>query len=157
LQKCASEKYGLNGEKTVSRGWMAAVKRVWKRDKGDEMFKLEEKHLDAAKEIARKHRQKKSCDNCYERGWIGTTDQNLLVLCTRCVDMDAAMEEWKTYVSGHEDLKEHFSELFEEKPVTEDEEERVLPPAHEHKKETAQNRQSFIPGQRRPGHTKKIG
>ncbi len=121
------------------------------------MFKLEEKHLEAAQAIARKHRQKKSCDNCYDRGWIGTTEQNLVVLCTRCVDMDAAMEDWKAYVSANEDLKEHFSELFEEKPIEEEEEERVLPNAHEHKREIPQARQSFIPGQRRPGHAKKIG
>ncbi len=121
------------------------------------MFKLEEKHLDAAQEIARKHRRKKSCDICYDRGWIGITDQNLLVLCTRCVDMEAAMEEWKTYVSEHEDLKEHFSELFEEKPVEEETEEHVLPKTHEHKKDHSQAKQAFIPGQRRPGHTKKIG
>ncbi len=121
------------------------------------MFKLDDKHLEAAQTIAGKHRRKKSCDNCYDRGWIGTTDQNLLVLCTRCVDMDAAVEEWKTYVTGHEELKEHFSELFEEKPVTEEEEEHVLPAAYEHKKEHTQAKQNFIPGQRRPGHAKKIG
>ena len=121
------------------------------------MFKLEEKHLEAAQEIARKHRRKKSCENCYDRGWIGITDQNLLVLCTRCVDMEAAMEDWKAYVSEHEDLKEHFSELFEEKPVEEENEEQVLPKTHEHKKEHPQAKQAFIPGQRRPGHAKKIG
>ncbi len=121
------------------------------------MFKLEEKHLEAAQEIARKHRRKKSCENCYDRGWIGITDQNLLVLCTRCVDMEAAMEDWKAYVSEHEDLKEHFSELFEEKPVEEKTEEQVLPKTHEHKKEHPQAKQAFIPGQRRPGHAKKIG
>ena len=121
------------------------------------MFKLDDKHLEAAQKIAGKHRRKKSCDNCYDRGWIGTTDQNLVVLCTRCVHMDAAMEEWKTYVSEHEELKEHFSELFEEKPVTEEEEERVLPAAHEHKRDHLQTKQNFVPGQRRPGHSKKIG
>ena len=121
------------------------------------MFTLDEKHLDAAKEIALKHRRKKSCDICYDRGWIGTTDHNLLVLCPRCVDLEAAMEDWKAYVSGHEDLKEHFSELFEEKPAVEQEEERVVPAAHEHKKEHPQAKQAFVPGQRRPGHAKKIG
>lgn len=121
------------------------------------MFKLDEKHLEAAQEIAKKHRRKKSCDSCYDRGWIGITEQNLVVLCTRCVDMDAAMEEWKSYVSDHEDLKEHFGELFEEKPVEEEEEERVLPKAYEHKKDNPLAQQNFVPGQRRQGHTKKIG
>jgi len=76
------------------------------------MFTLDEKHLEAAKKIALKHRKKKSCDHCYDRGWIGVNDQNLLILCTKCVEMDAAMEDWKAYVSGHKDLKEHFAELF---------------------------------------------
>jgi len=125
--------------------------------KGENMFKLEEQHLEAAQEIAGKHRRKKSCDACYDRGWIGTTDQNLLVLCTRCVDMEAAMEEWKQYVSEHEELKEHFSELFEEKPELEEEEGSVMPKAYEHFKEQQQAQQKFVPGQCRQGHTKKIG
>lgn len=84
------------------------------------MFILEEKHLDQAKIIASNARTKKTCNNCYDRGYIGTTEDNLLVLCTKCVDMDKAMEDWKEYVSQHEDLKEHFHELFEEKPAEEE-------------------------------------
>lgn len=120
------------------------------------MFKLEDHHLEAAQQIAGKHRQKKSCDYCYDRGWIGITEQNLLVLCTRCVDMDAAMEEWKAYVNGHEDLKEHFSELFEDKKVEEGDGEHVLPPAHEHKRSNPRDATTFIPGQKRTGRAKKI-
>lgn len=121
------------------------------------MFRLDDQHLEVAQEIAHKHRRKKSCDECYDRGWIGITDNNLLVLCTRCVDMDAAMAEWKAYVGEHEDLKEHFSELFEEKEVETEATEHVLPAAHEHKKNHLQSKQQFIPGQSRPGHAKKIG
>jgi hypothetical protein len=118
--------------------------------KGDAMFTLDEKHLDAAKKIAAKHRRKKSCDHCYDRGWIGVNDQNLLIICTKCVEMEKAMEEWKNYVSGHEELKEHFSELFEEKPVEEKEEHAVLP--HEHKKQHPNPmKQNFVPGQKRTG------
>lgn len=120
------------------------------------MFILEEKHLEAAQQIAAKHRRKKSCDSCYERGWIGVTEQNLLVLCTRCVDMESAVEDWKTYVTEHEDLKEHFSELFEEKEVEEQETDHVLPPAHEHRRDTLKSREGFVPGQKRMGRTKKI-
>jgi hypothetical protein len=122
------------------------------------MYKLEEKHLEAAQEIAKKHRRKKSCDVCYDRGWVGISEQNLLVLCTRCVDMDAALEEWKEYVSGHEDLKEHFSELFEEKKAGEGEDgENAVSNPHLHKKEHFQAQQSFVPGQKRMGRAKKIG
>jgi hypothetical protein len=147
------------------------------------MFTLDEKHLDKAKEFAAKHRRKKSCDDCYDRGWIGTTDQNLLVLCTRCVDLEAALADWKAYVSEHEELKEHFAELFEEKEVEEAEESKqaapvaqkqnrtrwrltishneeskqAAPVAQKHRKENVQARNTFVPGQKRMGHSKKIG
>jgi hypothetical protein len=120
------------------------------------MFILNDVHLEAAQEIAKKHRRRRSCDHCYDRGWIGTNEQNLLVLCTHCVDMDAAVAEWKEYVSGHEDLKEHFSELFEEKNVEDAEEERALPNPHEHKKSHLHAEQNFVPGQKKTGRAKKI-
>ncbi len=121
------------------------------------MFRLDDKHLEAAQQIAARHRRKKSCGECYDRGWIGTTDQNLLVLCTRCVDMDAAIEEWKAYVGEHEELKEHFSELFEEKKIEEAETAHVVPEKREHHKDSALARNAFVPGQKRTGHQKKIG
>lgn len=115
------------------------------------MFTLDEKHLEAAKKIALKHRRKKSCDHCYDRGWIGVNDQNLLILCTKCVDMDASMEDWKTYVSGHKDLKEHFAELFEEKPVEEEKEEHKVLPHDLKKPHPNPMKQTFVPGQKRTG------
>jgi hypothetical protein len=78
------------------------------------MFRLDDKHLEKAKEIALKNRKKKSCNKCYDRGYIGVTEENLLVICTKCVDIDKAMEDWKEYISDFPDLKEHFKELFEE-------------------------------------------
>ncbi len=78
------------------------------------MFRLDEKHLEKAKEIALKNRKRKSCNKCYDRGYIGVTEENLLVLCTKCVDIDKAMQDWKEYVAQFPDLKEHFKELFEE-------------------------------------------
>jgi hypothetical protein len=122
------------------------------------MFILEERHLDEAKRIALKHRKKKSCDTCYDRGWIGANDQNLLILCTKCVDMEPAMEDWKAYVSEHEDLKEHFSELFEEAPAEESELEKEKEKEHEvtsqhnfKKIPQANAKNAFVPGQKRTG------
>ena len=120
------------------------------------MFKLDDKHLEAAQAIAEKHRTKKRCDNCYDRGWIGINDQNMLVLCTRCIDMDAAMEEWKAYVIQHEELKEHFSELFEEHAVEEATPEFEKPSPHELRKAAPIAKNSFAPGQKRTGRSKKI-
>lgn len=121
------------------------------------MFKLDDKHLEAAQKIAKEHRKKKSCDNCYDRGWIGVSEQNLVVLCTRCVDMEAAMNSWKEYVNQHEELKEHFSELFEEKAVETETETTQKPKEHEHNKSNPTTTRSFTPGNRRTGHSKKIG
>lgn len=120
------------------------------------MFKLDDTHLEAAQAIAAANRNKKSCDTCYDRGWIGVSEQNLLVLCTRCVDMDAAMAEWKEYVSQHEELKAHFSELFEEKEVEEQESGSAMPTKTEHKREHVKATSAFVPGQKRTGRAKKI-
>ncbi|HHZ15296.1 MAG TPA: hypothetical protein GX398_04200 [Candidatus Cloacimonetes bacterium] len=122
------------------------------------MFKLDEKHLEAAQKMAAAHRTKKSCDTCYDRGWVGVSEQNLLVLCTRCVDMEAAMADWKEYVSQHEELKEHFSDLFEEKEEVEQQEDTgsAMPTRNEHKKDHIKAKQTFIPGQKRTGRAKKI-
>lgn len=78
------------------------------------VFRLEEKHLEAAKEIAVRNRKKRSCGKCYDRGYIGVSEENLLVLCPKCVDMEKAQSEWKEYVIAHEDLHEHFADLLKE-------------------------------------------
>ena len=78
------------------------------------MFKLDDKHLNKAKEFAAHNRKKKSCNNCYDRGYIGTTPENTLVLCPKCVDVDEVMEVWKNYVKDIPELKEQYSELFED-------------------------------------------
>lgn len=84
------------------------------------MFRLDEKHLEAAKEIAVRNRKKRSCNKCYDRGYIGVNEENLLIICPKCVDMEKAQSEWKDYVSGQEDLKEHFAYLFEEEEAGEE-------------------------------------
>ncbi len=78
------------------------------------MFKLEEKHLEKAKEIAIQNRKKKNCKNCYERGYIGTTPENTIVLCPKCADIEKIMGLWKDYVKEISELKEQYKELFEE-------------------------------------------
>ncbi|MCF7793626.1 MAG: hypothetical protein K9N09_04920 [Candidatus Cloacimonetes bacterium] len=78
------------------------------------MFKLDEKHLEKAKEFAARNRKKKSCGNCYDRGYIGVTPENTLALCHKCVDMEKALEDWKNYVAEIPELKEQYQELFED-------------------------------------------
>ncbi|HOE91846.1 MAG TPA: hypothetical protein PKZ69_05315 [Candidatus Cloacimonadota bacterium] len=84
---------------------------------------LEEKHLEKAKEIVLKHRKKRSCKKCYDRGYVGLTLENTLVVCDKCIDIDQAMDEWKEYVKLDEKLVEDFHDLFEEEPQEEGAEE----------------------------------
>ena len=78
------------------------------------MYKLPDEHLQKAIEIAQNNRIKKNCKVCYDRGYIGTTEENLLVICHKCVDLDKSMEDWKKYIKTVPELMEHFQSLFEE-------------------------------------------
>ena len=75
---------------------------------------LEEKHHQIVKEIIQRNRKKKSCNKCYDRGFIGFTTEKSIIPCEKCVDTDAAMEEWKKYVAQDNELKEHYQEFFDE-------------------------------------------
>lgn len=78
------------------------------------MFKLEEKHLQKAKEIAQICRKKKKCNLCYDRAYIGLTPENTLVLCNKCVDSEKAIALWKEYVKDIPELKDFYADLFVE-------------------------------------------
>ncbi len=78
------------------------------------MYKLPEEHLEQAKKIARENRKRKSCNLCYDRAWTGVNQDNFLILCHKCVDMEKAHEAWKEYVRGVPELKAEFPELFED-------------------------------------------
>lgn len=79
-----------------------------------EEFRLDDKHLEKAKEIASAARKRRSCGVCYDRGWAGVAQDNTIILCHKCVDGDKAFEDWKAYVAEDPELREHYSELFEE-------------------------------------------
>jgi hypothetical protein len=87
-----------------------------------EEFRLDDKHLEKAKEIAVGSRKRRSCNLCYDRGWTGVAQDNTIVLCHKCVDGEKAFTEWKDYVAGIPELREHYSELFEEEAAEEEEE-----------------------------------
>ena len=75
---------------------------------------LAENHLEKAKEIALNNRKKRTCKKCYDRGYIGLTPENTLVICEKCVNVDAAMEEWKEYVK-QDPADGRFKDLFGKK------------------------------------------
>ena len=82
--------------------------------------RLPDAHLDEARRIIAAHRTKKNCKSCYDRGYVGTNQDNMLVPCSKCVDGDAVMEAWRTYVRQDEELSALYGDYFEEE---EDEEE----------------------------------
>jgi len=78
------------------------------------MYKLPDEHLMKARELAVNNRIKKKCKTCYDRGYIGVTEDNLLVPCMKCVDMEKVTELWKEYVRSVPELFEQFQDLFED-------------------------------------------
>ena len=86
---------------------------------------LEEKHQKRAIEIVQSNRTKKSCNKCYDRGYVGFTPDKTVVPCEKCVDLDKAYNAWKDYVAQNEDLKEQFPEVLEEAPNEADETEET--------------------------------
>ena len=45
---------------------------------------------------------------------LGTNQDNMLVPCNKCVDSDAVMEAWRTYVRENEELNALYGDYFEE-------------------------------------------
>ncbi|MCL1827813.1 MAG: hypothetical protein FWG20_07260 [Candidatus Cloacimonetes bacterium] len=84
-------------------------------------MELSEKDQAAAIKIIQECRKKKSCNTCYDRGYIGFTPEKMLVPCDKCVDLEKAMAGWKEYVSKDKKLREEFKELFEDDTETPDE------------------------------------
>ena len=104
---------------------------------------LDEKHQQVAKEIIQRNRKKKSCNKCYDRGFIGFTTDKTIIPCEKCVEIEVAMEEWKRYVAGDEVLKEQFKELFEDDKTEETTSDDTLEP--EAKTEESNQADSITP------------
>ena len=86
----------------------------------EEVPRLPDEYLGKAREIAVAKRTKQRCKICYDRGYIGTNQNNMLVPCSKCVDVDAVMVDWKNYVAETPELKEIYGDYFEEEEVVED-------------------------------------
>ena len=79
----------------------------------EEIARLPDAHLARAKEIVAEHRTKKRCKSCYDRGYIGYNQNNMLVPCGKCVDTEAVMDAWRTYVRETAALAELYGDYFE--------------------------------------------
>jgi hypothetical protein len=76
-------------------------------------YKLPDEHLVQAKDMVLRYRRKKKCNHCYDRGFLGYSEENLLVICHRCVDQDKVLEEWNAYVRAVPELWAEFREDVE--------------------------------------------
>lgn len=89
----------------------------------EEIPRLPDEHLAHAKEIVVGKRNGKSCKQCYERGYVGVNQHNMLVPCSKCVDGDAVMVEWREYVRTTPELSDLYGDYFDEEEEAEEEEE----------------------------------
>ncbi len=80
----------------------------------DKVPKLPDEHLEKAKEFVLGHRNRKNCKSCYDRGYQGINELNMLVTCPKCVDGEALMVEWRAYVKDTPALAEMYGDYFEE-------------------------------------------
>ena len=77
----------------------------------DDVPKLPEQYVPKAKEMALKHRTKEKCKACYDRGYHGINQLNLLITCHKCVDTDAVVEEWRAFVKDTPELADLSNRL----------------------------------------------
>lgn len=87
----------------------------------EEVPRLPDEHLIRAKELVLENRTKSNCKTCYDRGYRGVNQNNMLVYCYKCVDNDALMQAWRTYVRETPALKEIYGDYFEEDEAEEKE------------------------------------
>ena len=90
----------------------------------EDVPKLPEEHLEKAKEIISRHRTKKNCKRCYDRGYQGVNQLNMAITCYKCVDEEKVNEEWRAYVRDTTALTEIYGDYFE--PDESDEKETVV-------------------------------
>jgi hypothetical protein len=74
--------------------------------------RLPDQYLERAKEMILEHRRRKSCKTCFDRGYLGVNQDNMLVPCNKCVDHEALMQEWKGYVAATPELEEMYGEYY---------------------------------------------
>ena len=76
--------------------------------------RLPDKFIPVARDIVVKNRKKNSCKTCFERGFLGINQDNMIVPCSKCVDTEEIMVEWRKYVRDNEELSKLYGDYFEE-------------------------------------------
>jgi hypothetical protein len=90
----------------------------------EDVPKLSDEHLAKAIELVSKHRTKKNCKSCFDRGYQGISQLNMVIPCHKCVDADAVAKEWQAHVRDTPALAEAYGDYFEAEEVQEGGEEK---------------------------------
>ena len=80
----------------------------------EEIPRLPDPYLEKAREMVAKHRPKKNCKRCYDRGYLGVDQHNLLIPCPKCVTGDALLAEWRQFVRDTPELFQLYGDYFEQ-------------------------------------------
>jgi hypothetical protein len=80
----------------------------------EKLPRLSDEYLEQAKEMVARHRKAKKCKLCYDRGYQGVNQDNMLVPCSKCVDTDAVLKEWTAYVRNTPELAELYGDYYAE-------------------------------------------
>jgi hypothetical protein len=89
-----------------------------------EIKRLADEHLAEAKKMIGKHKKKKNCKKCFDRGYVGVNEENMLIPCLHCMDSKALFAEWKQYVDARPDLKEIYGDSLEEEAAPKEQAEK---------------------------------
>jgi hypothetical protein len=84
-----------------------------------EIHRLSDEHQAEARAMVRRHRKKKKCNKCFDRGYTGLTEDNMIIPCTHCVDQSTVFDEWKAYVKARPELDAVFGKAIEEEEKAE--------------------------------------
>lgn len=88
----------------------------------EEIPRLPDQYLEKAREMVARHKAKKNCKRCYDRGWLGVDQHNLLIPCAKCVAGDALLAEWRQFVRDTPELSQLYGDYFEQEEEQKDQE-----------------------------------
>ena len=90
----------------------------------EDVPRLPDQYLEKAREMVGRHKIKSKCKSCYDRGYQGINQLNMLVTCHKCIDGDALMKEWRALIRDTPELSKMYGDYFEEEEEEAQEETR---------------------------------
>ncbi len=93
----------------------------------EEIPRLPDQYLANAREMVAKHKAKKNCKRCYDRGFLGVDQHNLLIPCPKCVAGDSLLVEWRQFVRDTPELSQLYGTYFDEEEAADQDPEQAAP------------------------------